>query len=81
MEKKRTYSLTLKKKKNQKNKDLCPVCDTNLYYDDQITQRVGILGDDDYTVEGWMCPECRSRFDIDNNLTYINTSNNQPGKA
>ena len=81
MEKKQTYSLTLKKKKNQKNKDLCPVCDANLYYDDQITQRVGILGDDDYTVEGWMCPECRSRFDIDNNLTYINASNNQPGKA
>ena len=81
MEKKQTYSLTLKKKKNQKIKDLCPVCDTNLYYNDEITQRVGILADDDYTIEGWMCPECRSQFDIDNNLTYINTSNNQPGKA
>ena len=71
----------LKKRKSKKNKDLCPVCDINLYYNEQITQRVGILADDDHTIEGWMCPHCNSRFDIDNNLTYINASNNQPGKA
>jgi len=81
VEKKQTYSRTLKKKENQKNEDLCPVCDTNLYYDEQITQRVGILADDDYTIEGWMCPKCRSMFDINDNLTYINASNNMPGKA
>ena len=72
---------TLRKKKNQKNKDLCPVCDENLYYDEQITKRIGLLANDDYTVEGWMCPECKSRFDINDKLTYINASNNMPGKA
>ena len=81
MEKKQTYLHTEKKRINLKNKDLCPVCDINLYYDGQVTQRVGLLAEDDYTVEGWMCPHCNSRFDIDNNLTYINASNNQPGKA
>ena len=81
MEKKQIYLHTQKKGTKKKNKDLCPVCDYNLYYDDQITQRIGLLADDDVTVEGWMCPECRSRFDIKNNLTYINTPNNRPGKA
>ena len=81
MEKKQTFLHTLRKKKNQKNKDLCPVCDENLYYDEQITKRIGLLANDDYTVEGWMCPECKSRFDINDKLTYINASNNMPGKA
>ena len=81
MEKKQTFLRTLRKKKNQKNKDLCPVCDENLYYDEQITKRIGLLANDDYTVEGWMCPECKSRFDINDKLTYINASNNMPGKA
>ena len=81
MEKKQTFLRTLRKKKNQKNKDLCPVCDENLYYDEQITKRIGLLANDDYTVEGWMCPECKSRFDINDKLTYINASNNMPGNA
>ena len=81
MEKKQTFLRTLRKKKNQKNKDLCPVCDENLYYDEQITKRIGLLANDDYTVEGWMCPECKSRFDINDKLTYIDASNNMPGKA
>ena len=81
MEKKQTFLRTLRKKKNQKNKDLCPVCDENLYYDEQITKRIGLIANDDYTVEGWMCPECKSRFDINDKLTYINASNNMPGKA
>ena len=81
MEKKQTYLLTQKKRTKKENKDLCPVCDINLYYDGQVTQRIGLLADDDYTVEVWMCPHCKSRFDNKNNLTYINTPNNRPGKA
>ena len=78
MAKKRTYLHTQKKKKNE---DLCPVCDENLYYDSQVTQRVGVLADDDYTIEGWMCPFCRAQFDLDNNLLYINPQNIQLGRA
>ena len=81
MAKKRIYSHTQRKRKNQKNKDLCPVCDGNLYYDGEVTQRVGLLADDDYTIEGWMCPHCRSRFDIENNLVYINALDFNLGKA
>jgi uncharacterized protein YbaR (Trm112 family) len=60
---------------------LCPVCDENLYYDNQFTQRVGVLADDDFTIEGWMCPFCRAQFDLDNNLLYINPQDIQVGKA
>jgi uncharacterized protein YbaR (Trm112 family) len=60
---------------------LCPVCDENLYYDSQFTQRVGVLADDDFTIEGWMCPFCRAQFDLDNNLLYINPQDIQVGKA
>ena len=81
MKKKQTYLHTLKKRIKHKNEDLCPVCDENLYYDEHITKRVGLLADDDITIEGWMCPSCKSRFDIDDNLTYISTTNNRLGKA
>ena len=57
------------------------MCDENLYYDNQVTQRVGVLADDDYTIEGWMCPFCRAQFDLDNNLLYINPQNIQLGRA
>ena len=69
MAKKRMSLLTQMKKIN---KDLCPVCDEDLYFDNDTTQRVGLLSEDNYTIEGWMCPHCNSRFDLDNNLMYIN---------
>ena len=81
MAKKRIYSHTQRKRKNKKNKDLCPVCDESLYYDGEITQRVGLLADDDYTIEGWMCPFCNSQFDLKNNLMYINPTNISIGRA
>ena len=78
MEKKQIYSHTQKKKKNR---DLCPVCDENLYHDNQITKRIGLLADDDYTIEGWMCPHCKSRFDLKDNLLYIKPHNIYVGRA
>jgi len=78
MEKKQICSHIQKKKKK---KDNCPVCDENLYYDREVTQRVGILADDDYTIEGWMCPFCNSQFDLKNNLMYINPTNISIGRA
>ena len=80
MEKKQTCLHTQKKKK-KKNKDLCPVCDENLYYTSDTTQRVGLLAEDDYSIEGWMCPFCKSRFDVKDNLVNINYSDISIGRA
>ena len=57
------------------------MCDENLYHDNQTTQRVGLLADDDYTIEGWMCPHCKSRFDLKDNLLYIRPHNIYIGRA
>ena len=76
---KRLASLRTQKKK--KNKDLCPVCDKNLFFDNYTTQRVGLLADDDFTIEGWMCPHCDSRFDLDNNLVQISPKHIEVGRA
>ena len=59
--------------KSQKNRkmDLCPMCNESLYLNDEYTQRVGLLDEDDYCT-GWMCPHCDGMFDTDNNLTGIN---------
>ncbi len=78
MAKKRMSLLTQMKKTN---KDLCPVCDEDLYFDNDTTQRVGLLSDDNYTIEGWMCPHCNSRFDLENNLVYINPRDIKIGRA
>ena len=57
--------------KNSKSKlDLCPMCNESLYLNDEYTQRVGLLDEDDYCC-GWMCPHCDRMFDTDNNLTGI----------
>ena len=57
-------------KEGKSTKDLCPVCDEDLYLDATFTQRVGLIdGDDD--VYGWMCPYCRSEFDVDGDIRRI----------
>ena len=46
------------------------MCDESLYLNDEYTQRVGLLDEDDYCT-GWMCPHCNGMFDTDSNLTGI----------
>ena len=65
----------------ERKNDKCPACDKNLYLDRFLTKKVGLLSNDDETVEGWMCPYCRSTFDLEDNLTYIKTHGNHYGKA
>ena len=76
---KKPMSLHMQKKK--KSKDPCPVCDEELYYDTDTTQRVGLLADDYYTIEGWMCPHCTARFDMDDNLMGVSPINVKIGRA
>ena len=60
-----------KKPKTTKKKvstDPCPICNKELYLDKEYTKRVGLLDDFDEII-GWMCPHCKSEFDVDNHLT------------
>ena len=68
-------------RKKKKSKDPCPVCDESLYYDNDTTQRVGLLAEDDYSIEGWMCPFCKSHFDLNDNLVNINHEAIMVGRA
>ena len=54
-------------KRKKSTKDPCPICDENLYLDSTFTSRVGLLDGPD-EVYGWMCPFCRSEFDVDGEI-------------
>ena len=69
-----------KKTKKKKPADPCPICNKELYLDKTFTQRVGLLGDFDEVV-GWLCPHCRSEFDIDDHLTKFLGENGIRGEA
>ena len=57
-------------KRKRSTNDPCPICDENLYLDSTYTSRVGLL-DDDEEVYGWMCPFCRSEFDVEGDIIRI----------
>ena len=69
-----------KKTKHKKIKDPCAVCDEELYLDGDFTQRVGLINDMD-KVEGWMCPHCKSEFDLDGKITNLGGTSNISGEA
>ena len=46
------------KKKTRKKRDLCPVCDYNLYFNTKCTQRIGVL-DEQKDIISWICPKCK----------------------
>jgi peptidoglycan L-alanyl-D-glutamate endopeptidase CwlK len=68
VDKKQNFLHTKKKKEN--DKDLCPVCDKNLYYNEKYTQRIGIINTiGDHEVLGWICPHCKSEV-----IKYVDCS-------
>jgi uncharacterized protein with PIN domain len=77
---KQKESLRKLKKSKKSSKDLCPVCDENLYLDSTFTQRVGLLDDDD-DVYGWMCPFCMSEFSLEGDITRLFRDGKIQGKA
>ena len=79
METKQNLSLTKKNSENTK-KDTCPVCDYNLYFNSSVTQRIGIM-DKTRDVVGWICPECDSEFDLNDNILYIYGEDSTQGIA
>jgi uncharacterized protein with PIN domain len=57
----------MKTTKTVKIADPCPICNQELYLNEEYTQRVGLLGNYDEVI-GWMCPHCKSEFDEDSHL-------------
>ena len=84
---KRNYSEQLdenqkkfKKTEHKKIKDPCAVCDGELYLDGEYTQRIGLInGDDD--VYGWMCPHCKSEYDMEGKVTNLGGTGSITGEA
>ena len=66
--------------KKKKPKDLCPICDKNLYLNSDFTKRIGLI-DSDKEVTGWICPGCSSEFDLNDNIVYIYGENSIQGEA
>ena len=71
------YSHT-QKEKNNYDDDKCPVCNRDLYFNEVVTQRIGII-DSDGDINEWKCPFCNSEFDLDNNILYIYGSESDSG--
>ena len=61
---------TQQPKQTRDKVDLCPMCKESLYLDEEYSQRIGVLDEDDCCY-GWMCPHCKGLFDEDNKLTGI----------
>ena len=73
--------LPMSKKTNKKKPDdPCPICNKELYLNNNFTQRVGLLGNFDEVV-GWLCPHCKSEFDADDHLTKFLGENGIRGEA
>mgnify|MGYP003154327287 CR=1 FL=1 len=70
----------LKKKPKTKTNDPCPVCGNELYLNEEFTQRVGLVDDSD-SVIGWLCPHCRTEYDVDNHISKFLGENGQRGEA
>ena len=74
------FSHMTKKTKKSETVDPCPICSKDLYLDDTFTQRVGLLGYNDDVI-GWLCPHCRSEFDVDEHLTRYKGKDGMAGEA
>tara|TARA_R100000808_G_C2148203_1_gene156313 strand:- start:1761 stop:1985 length:225 start_codon:yes stop_codon:yes gene_type:complete len=66
--------------KKLESHDPCPICNKELYLDEEFTQRIGLLGDYDEVI-GWLCPHCKSEFDIENKLTKFMGQTGLRGEA
>ena len=63
-------SYTQQEKIPKSELDLCPMCKESLHLDEDYTQRIGVLDENDYCC-GWMCPHCNGMFDNEDKLTGI----------
>ena len=66
--------------RRKRDKDNCPICKRDLYLNNKISKRVGILNEFD-EVEEWMCPYCDSQFTLTNKTTVLYGTMNVEGEA
>ena len=61
-------------------RDNCPICKRDLYLNNRISKRIGILNEFDQ-VEEWMCPYCDSQFTLNDKPTVLYGKMNVEGEA
>jgi len=71
----------LMQKKKMLDTETCPACEENLRHDDKFTRKIAIVEEEEAEIIGWLCPNCRAQFDLDNNMMYIKGMKNGYGKA
>ena len=64
----------------KKSKEPCPVCENELYFNDELSNKCALI-DENNLVLGWICPHCRSEFDNDNNIVEIFTGIEGKGES
>ena len=57
-------------KLNLVDDEICPICKTDLYYDEVTSKRIGLIDESDEVI-GWMCPTCDSQFSLNSQVTNI----------
>jgi len=60
--------------------DACPVCDGELFYSPDITKRIAVV-DNQEDIQGWICPECYSEFDMSDNIKTLLAKSAVQGRA
>ncbi len=50
--------------------DYCSICKEDLSLNEITSKRIGMLGEDDH-VCGWICPYCKSEFNLYDIVTNI----------
>ena len=72
-----------KKTKTTRKKEIidpCPICSKELHLNHEYTQRVGLLDEFDGVI-GWICPHCKSEFNVENQLTKFMGESGMRGEA
>ena len=82
MESHKSSPMPKKTKTTEKKKiiDPCPICSKELHLNHEYTQRIGLLDEFD-EILGWICPHCRSEFNIENQLTKFMGESGMRGEA
>jgi len=63
-------NLSVTRTKKSKIKDNCPVCEKDLYLNNDISKRVGLVDESDKVI-GWLCPYCNTEFNFDDKVIFI----------
>ena len=60
--------------------DPCPVCNEELYLNNEFTQRIGLIDDFD-KITGWICPHCKTEYDDNTRIVRFLGADDIGGEA